>query len=48
MTSMKSAITILVLFSQICVFGQSTFKKFKDTKTGAVTAYADGIKIEKF
>lgn len=36
-------IIIIIIFSQFSLFGQSSFKKYKDTKTGAVTAYADGI-----
>ena len=44
---MKTTIIIIILFFQLSIFGQSSFKKYKDTKTGAITAYADGIKLIK-
>ena len=44
---MKTTIIIIILFFQLSIFGQSSFKKYKDIKTGAITAYADGIKLIK-
>ncbi len=46
---MKFLITILLIsFFTYNLFGQSSFKNFKDEKTGMRTAYADGlIKKEK-
>lgn len=44
----KKLLLVCLAFLTISVQGQTTFKKFKDTKTGAITAYADGFTAYKY
>lgn len=40
---MKKVFFACLLFLSVAVQGQSSFRKFKDSKTGAITAYSDGF-----